>query len=341
MNQPQPTEQAAPQPVENETPTAEAQEEAPVENEEATEAPVEEEGTDPAPVSDEPAPEGEGEEEAVEEQQLDDMIQDEESMKGKRFRVKLKSGQEVVIPWEEVRASYFRHKDYKAKMDQVHSTRKDYEAALEKAEHDFKHLNAIAQKSFEGFDMQINAVVDELEKYNLDDLTNDELAGYNKKKLKLEALVNQRQNAQKQVDDLTRTWDAALEEQRARTLKEENRKLVQALPELADPAKAQKFQNQIQDYLEEMLGDDVNNFEVSDHRYILMLRDAARYRAFKSKTKEPVKVNKPNRVLKSSGARPNVAEEKARKSSHIKKRANQVGGRRNTTALLGDILSNN
>lgn len=270
-------------------------------------------------------------------------LADESELKNKKFKITLSNGQELEVPWKELRSGYFRYKDYHKKTSQVSKLKKEYQAGLEEAQEAVKSIYAVSQGAFDGYDKQIQQAHGKLKELEKSNLTDKEVIEYNRRKAALDRLVEQRQLLEQGVNDLQKDWDAKLELHRERVLKDEGRKLEEAMPELQTPKYADRFRQELYDYAAGYFGEDeLKDFfqRLEDHRYILILRDAVRYRALKKNSREPVKVNKPNKMIRSDRAKISQKDKKMGQKAAAKRQAMQ-GGSRNTSNLLKGIMFNN
>lgn len=110
---------------------------------------------------------------------------------------------------------------------------------------------------------------------------------------------------------------------RDRYIENENRQLFRKVPELADPAKATEFNARMVQTAQHYGYSPDEYASVIDHRAMLVLQDAAKWRELQSKTKT-VKEVVPKPLLKAGGQKKTVSQA-ARIAEAARKKAQQSG----------------
>lgn len=194
-------------------------------------------------------------------------------------------GQSQEVTLDELLSGYQRQADYTRKTQAVSDQRKQLEAQSEQVSGLVKELEA-SQKALAGLLEQSESAID------WDELRETNPSEY----LRQKELQEQRAKAVTQAQS-----DA----QKAKTLKaqEEGRQLFAKIPTWKDDKQRNADKDKINAYLSD-IGFAENEYTHTDHRLILALYDAARYRELQSKSasvvkkvKKAPKVTKPGKKL--------------------------------------------
>lgn len=116
-------------------------------------------------------------------------------------------------------------------------------------------------------------------------------------------------------------------------LAEEGKKLMQAIPEWADESVAQKERNELRTYLKSNYNfsdDEVN--QIADHRHVLLIRDAMKYRALQAKKPEIEKKVKKAPKLVKPGQSKDAREREQNSLKKLKQTVKKSGGKGGSVA---------
>ena len=291
------------------------QQEAPTEEKQQNSPePQNEESETDQPQEQEISEETESEEEEVSEQ---DVSQDEEQIdtqekQDSTYKVKV-AGQEFEVTLDELRNGYSRDADYRRKTEELSYERKQFQSESEKQRQDYSQkLNELNQ-SLSIAQQDLNAEINSADLDKLYDEDPTEAARVERRlKKKQEALNQSMQKAQAEQKQQFETF-----------LQDQQKKLVSKMPEFSDPVKASSLKANMKSTLNNYGFNDQEVAQVYDHRIVMLVNDAMKYRSLQnSKPNLAKKISKPGKVL-SSGVKQGKTEinQKARKEklSRLKK----------------------
>ena len=263
--------------------------------------PQNEESEEDQPQEQEISEETESEEEEVSEQ---DVSQDEEQIDTQEkledspsYTVKV-NGQELDVTLDELRNGYSRDADYRQKTEELSNQRKNFQSESEKQRQDYSQkLNELNQR-LSTAQQNLNAEINSADLDRLYDEDPTEAARVERKlKKKQDALNQSLQQAQ-----------AEQKEQFSSFLQDQQRKLVSKMPEFSDPAKASNLKANMKSTLNNYGFNDQEVAQVYDHRIVMLVNDAMKYRSMQnSKPNIAKKITKPSKPF-SSGVKQGKSE---------------------------------
>ena len=284
----------------------------------------EESSDEEQPQEQEISEETESEEEEVLEQ---DVSQDEEQIDTQEkqdsteealHKVKV-AGQEFEVTLDELRNGYSRDADYRRKTEELSNDRKNFHSQSEKQRQDYsqklKEVNELMSVAQE----QLNT---EISSSDLEALYDEDPA----QAAKIEHRLRRKQ------EKLNSAFQKAQSEQKAQFdgyLQSEKTKLVNNIPDFADPTKASTLKNNMRSHLAKYGFNDSEIAQVYDHRILMLVNDAMKFGNLqKAKPNIAKKISKPSRVFKSGI--------KKDKSDYQSKAAREKFGRLRKTGSLKD-----
>ena len=276
------------------------------------------------PQEQEISEETESEEEEVSEQ---DVSQDEEQIDTQEkqdstedafHKVKV-AGQEFEVTLDELRNGYSRDADYRRKTEELSNERKNFHSQSEKQRQDYsqklKEVNELMSVAQQQLQTEMNST--DLEKLYEEDPTEAARIEHRlrKKQERLNSAFQKAQSEQKQQFD--------------GYLQSEKTKLVNNIPDFADPGKASNLKNNMRSHLAKYGFNDSEIAQVYDHRILMLVNDAMKFGNLqKAKPNIAKKISKPSRVFKSGI--------KKDKSDYQSKAAREKFGRLRKTGSLKD-----
>ena len=276
------------------------------------------------PQEQEISEETESEEEEVSEQ---DVSQDEEQIDTQEkqdsteealHKVKV-AGQEFEVTLDELRNGYSRDADYRRKTEELSNDRKNFYSQSEKQRQDYsqklKEVNELMSVAQQQLQTEMNST--DLEKLYEEDPTEAARIEHRlrKKQERLNSAFQKAQSEQKQQFD--------------GYLQSEKTKLVNNIPDFADPGKASTLKNNMRSHLAKYGFNDSEIAQVYDHRILMLVNDAMKFGNLqKAKPNIAKKISKPSRVFKSGI--------KKDKSDYQSKAAREKFGRLRKTGSLKD-----
>ena len=309
-----------------------------------SEAPKEEIKQDsPEPKKEESSNEDQPEEQEIKEEESqeetsEDVSQDEEqsdvqekpdSTEDQLHKVKV-AGQEFDVTLDELRNGYQRDADYRRKTEELSNDRKNFQSESEKQRLDYSQkLNELNQ-SLSIAQQDLNAEINSADLDKLYDEDPTEAARVERKlKKKQDALNQSLQKAQTEQKQQFETF-----------LQDQQRKLVSKMPEFSDPAKASSLKANMKNTLNNYGFNDQEVAQVYDHRIVMLVNDAMKYRSMQnSKPNLAKKISKPSKVF-SSGVKQGKTElnQKARKEKFSRLR--KSGSVKDASSIFLDMINN-
>ena len=277
-------------------------------------------------------------EEESQEETSEDVSQDEEqsdiqekqdSTEEQLHKVKV-AGQEFDVTLDELRNGYQRDADYRRKTEELSNDRKNFQSESEKQRLDYSQkLNELNQ-SLSVAQQDLNAEINSADLDKLYDEDPTEAARVERKlKKKQDALNQSLQKAQAEQKQQFETF-----------LQDQQRKLVSKMPEFSDPAKASSLKANMKNTLNNYGFNDQEVAQVYDHRIVMLVNDAMKYRSMQnSKPNLAKKISKPSKVF-SSGVKQGKAEinQKARKEKFSRLR--KSGSVKDASSIFLDMINN-
>ena len=277
-------------------------------------------------------------EEESQEETSEDVSQDEEqsdvqekpdSTEEQLHKVKV-AGQEFDVTLDELRNGYQRDADYRRKTEELSNDRKNFQSESEKQRLDYSQkLNELNQ-SLSIAQQDLNAEINSADLDKLYDEDPTEAARVERKlKKKQDALNQSLQKAQVEQKQQFETF-----------LQDQQRKLVSKMPEFSDPAKASSLKANMKNTLNNYGFNDQEVAQVYDHRIVMLVNDAMKYRSMQnSKPNLAKKISKPSKVF-SSGVKQGKAEinQKARKEKFSRLR--KSGSVKDASSIFLDMINN-
>jgi len=297
----------------------------------------------PEPKKEESSNEDQPEEQEIKEEESqeetsEDVSQDEEqsdvqekpdSTEEQLHKVKV-AGQEFDVTLDELRNGYQRDADYRRKTEELSNDRKNFQSESEKQRLDYSQkLNELNQ-SLSIAQQDLNAEINSADLDKLYDEDPTEAARVERKlKKKQDALSQSLQKAQAEQKQQFETF-----------LQDQQRKLVSKMPEFSDPAKASSLKANMKNTLNNYGFNDQEVAQVYDHRIVMLVNDAMKYRSMQnSKPNLAKKISKPSKVF-SSGVKQGKAEinQKARKEKFSRLR--KSGSVKDASSIFLDMINN-
>jgi hypothetical protein len=269
------------------------------------------------------------EEEQSEPDESADDEQSEDATEEPRYRVKV-NGEDIEIPLSEALKGYQRQADYTRKTEELARQRRDVEAQTEQ---ELTQLRAERQY-IESVLQQVSALQPQQEQIDWNHLKETDPIEFGVKW----AEHQQRREYQQQLNaEQQRLAQVRQQEQQAmfaRHLESERTRLLQLVPEWSDAAVAKREKQAIVE-LGKSIGYTEQELEgAADHRAIIVLRDAMKYRELMAK-KPQVKPEQVTRVVKPGSA--NVVRPKD-KLADAQKRLAKSGKTADAVAVFKNLI---
>ena len=189
----------------------------------------------------------------------------------------LVDGKEVTLTTEQIAESYkagLRQDDYTRKTMEAAEVRKQADAEIAKA---YQERTAYVDK-LNTYAIQVQGALQEQQNINWDDLIANDPVEY----LKQQHLFQQRQATLQQISAERQQIEAIQQQEQTKAfnsyLQEQHQALLDKLPSWKDETKAKAERAEIKDFLtkEGYSAEDIS--QVTDHRHVLLIRDAMQFR---------------------------------------------------------------
>ena len=285
------------------------------------------------PQEQEISEETESEEEEVSEQ---DVSQDEEQIDTQEkqedspsYTVKV-NGQELDVTLDELRNGYSRDADYRQKTEELSHQRKQFQSESEKQRQDYSQkLNELNQR-LSAAQVDLNAEINSADLDRLYDEDPTEAARVERKlKKKQDALNQSIQQTQAEQKQQFETF-----------LQDQQRKLVSKMPEFSDPAKASSLKANMKSTLNNYGFNDQEVAQVYDHRIVMLVNDAMKYRSMQnSKPNIAKKITKPSKPF-SSGVKQGKSEANLKLRRDKFSRLKKSGSMKAAQDVFLDMITN-
>ena len=297
-----------------------------------------EEQNSPEPVKEESSTEEQPLEQEIKEEESNDETSEEVSQEqtneiqqehDSTYKVKV-AGQELDVTLEELKNGYSRDADYRRKTEELSYDKKQFMSESEKQRQNYSsklneanQLLSVAQQQLQ---TEINS--SDLERLYEEDPT---------EAARIEHRLRRKQEKLNQAMEKTQS------EQRKQFegfLSDQKKQLASKMPEFSDPAKASQLASSMKTTLNNYGFNDQEISQVYDHRIVMLVNDAMKYRKMQnSKPNLAKKITKPGRVF-SSGVKKDKAEINLTKRKEKLSRLKKTGNIKDATSIFLDMVNN-
>jgi len=304
------------------------------------EAPKEEiQQNSPEPTNEELETDQPQEQEITEEESQDetseDVSQDEEQidtqekLEDSTYKVKV-AGQELDVTLDELRNGYSRDADYRRKTEELSNDRKNFHSQSEKQRQDYSQklteMNQMLSNAQQELNTEMNSA--DLEALYEEDPTEAARIEHRlrKKQEKVNLAIQKTQSEQKiQFDGYLQT---------------EKTKLVNNIPDFADPGKASNLKSNMRSHLAKYGFNDSEIAQVYDHRILMLVNDAMKFGNLqKAKPNLAKKISKPSRMF-SSGIKQDKSDVRSKASRDKFSRLRKTGHIKDAQDVFLDMITN-
>jgi len=267
----------------------------------------------------------EASEEVSQDENSENQIQEQDST----YKVKV-AGQEFDVTLDELRAGYSRDADYRRKTEELSSERKNFQAEAEKQRQDYSQklneLNQVMALAQE----QLNS---EFKNINLEQL-------YEEDPTEAAKIEHKMKKKQEKLLESFQKIKSEQQKQFQQVLEEQQRILVNKIPEFSDSDKANKLKTDMRSYLQSYGFKDQEIGQIYDHRIVMLVNDAMKYRNFqKAKPNLASKMQKPGKML-SSGVKKTKSDENFAKRREKLNRLKKTGSIHDAHNVFLDMITN-
>ncbi len=263
-----------------------------------------------------------------EEEQIDTQ-EKQDSTEEELHKVKV-AGQEFEVTLDELRNGYSRDADYRRKTEELSNDRKNFHSQSEKQRQDYsqklKEVNELMSIAQEQLNTEISSA-------DLEALYDEDPA----QAARIEHRLRKKQ------EKLNSAFQKAQSEQKAQFdgyLQSEKTKLVNNIPDFADPSKASTLKNNMRSHLAKYGFNDSEIAQVYDHRILMLVNDAMKFGNLqKAKPNIAKKISKPSRVFK-SGIKKDKSDYQSKASREKFSRLRKTGKLQDAQSVFLDMINN-
>ena len=266
--------------------------------------------------------------EEVSQQEQIETQEKQDSTEEELYKVKV-AGQEFDVTLDELRNGYSRDADYRRKTEELSYEKKQFMSESEKQRQDYSsklnELNQLMSVAQQQLQTEINS--SDLEKLYEEDPTEAARIEHRlrRKQEKLNsAMAKTQSEQQKQFDSF---------------LQEQQKKLVVKMPEFSNPEKASQLKSSMKTTLNSYGFNDQEVAQVYDHRIVMLVNDAMKYRNMqKAKPNIAKKISKPGKVF-SSGVKQSKADINLKARKEKLSRLKKTGSVKDATSIFLDMIN--
>ena len=272
----------------------------------------------------------------TEEETSEDVSQDEEQIETQEkqedspsYTVKV-NGQELEVTLDELRNGYSRDADYRQKTEELSNQRKNFQSESEKQRLNYSQklnqVNELMSMAQKELNAEKNSV--DLEQMYEDDPT--------------EAMrVEHRLRKKQERLDLAKAKTQSEQKAQFDTFLQEQKELLEKkMPEFTDPAKVSTLKANMKSTLNNYGFNDQEVAQVYDHRIVMLVNDAMKYRNLQnSKPNLAKKISKPGRVF-SSGVKQGKSESNLKLRKEKFSRLKKSGSMKAAQDVFLDMITN-
>ena len=251
-----------------------------------------------------------------------------ETQKDSTYKVKV-AGQELDVTLDELRNGYSRDADYRRKTEDLAFERKQFQSDAEKQRQDLSSKFDEVNQALSYAQQQLNQEISSADLTKL----------YEEDPTEAARIDHRLRRKQEMLNDSIRKTEAARKQEKQKYVMEQHQLLKTKLPELSDPEKAAVLSRDINTNMKAYGFTDTEINSVSDHRIVLLVRDAIKYRNMQSsKPNIARKITKPSKPF-SSGVKKDKADFDSKSRKDKLSRLKKSGNMKDATSIFLDMIN--
>ena len=261
--------------------------------------------------------------------QDEEQIDTQEKLEDSTYKVKV-AGQELEVTLDELRNGYSRDADYRQKTEELSNQRKNFQSESEKQRLNYSQklnqVNELMSMAQKELNAEKNSV--DLEQMYEDDPT---------EAMRVEHRLRKKQE---RLDSVKAKTQAEQKVQFDTFLQEQKQLLEKKMPEFTDPAKVSTLKANMKSTLNNYGFNDQEVAQVYDHRIVMLVNDAMKYRNLQnSKPNLAKKISKPGKVF-SSGVKQGKSESNLKLRREKFSRLKKSGSMKAAQDVFLDMINN-
>jgi hypothetical protein len=261
--------------------------------------------------------------------QDEEQIDTQEKLENSTYKVKV-AGQELDVTLDELRNGYSRDADYRRKTEELSNERKNFHSQSEKQRQDYSQKLSEMNQLLSNAQQELNS---EISSSDLEALYDEDPA----QAAKIEHRLRRKQ------EKLSLALQKTQSEQKVQFdgyLQVEKSKLVNKIPDFADPGKASSLKNNMRSHLSKYGFNDQEIAQVYDHRILMLVNDAMKFGNLqKAKPNIAKKISKPGRTF-SSGIKQDKNDVRSKASREKFSRLKKSGSMKAAQDVFLDMINN-
>ena len=264
-----------------------------------------------------------------------DVSQDEEQIETQEkqdstYKVKV-AGQEFDVTLDGLRNGYSRDADYRRKTEELSHEKKQFMSESEKQRQDYSQKLNEMNQLLSNAQQELNS---EISSSDLEALYDEDPAQAAKIEHRLRRKQEKLASAlQKTQSEQKKQFDGYLQMERT--------KLVNKIPDFADPGKASNLKNNMRSHLAKYGFNDSEIAQVYDHRILMLVNDAMKFGNLqKAKPNIAKKISKPSRTF-SSGIKQDKNDVRSKNYREKLSRLKKSGSMKAAQDVFLDMINNN
>ena len=271
----------------------------------------------------------EASEQVSQDEEQSEVQEKQDSTESDLYKVKV-AGQEYDVTLDELRNGYSRDADYRRKTEELSYEKKQFQSESEEQRQDYStklnELNQLMSVAQEQLNAEINS--QDLEKLYEEDPTEAARVDHRLRK------------KQEKLNDAMKQAQAEQQKQFSSYLDDQKKKLTLKMPEFSDPAKASQMKSNMKMTLNSYGFSDQEIAQVYDHRIVMLVNDAMKYRNMQSsKPNLAKKISKPGKVF-SSGVKQTKADATLKARKERLSRLKKTGSTKDAASVFLDLINN-
>jgi len=260
--------------------------------------------------------------------QEEEQIDTQEKPNSPSYKVKV-NGQELEVTLDELKNGYSRDADYRQKTEILANERKQFQSESEKQRQNYSlklnELNNLVKDAQQQVNQEMSN--EDLERLYEDDPT---------EAMKVERRIRVKKE---KLNNALKITQAEQQKQFDEYLGIQKSKLIEKLPDFADPTKATNLKSSMRTYLNDFGFNDQEIGQVYDHRILLLVNDAMKYRNLqKAKPNIAKKISKPSKPF-SSGVKQDQSSINSKARKEKLSRLKKSGSVNDATSIFLDMIN--
>jgi len=280
------------------------------------------------------------EEESDEEESEEESEEDEVEEESEVYAVKV-DGEELEVSLDELISGYSRHSDYTRKTQEIASERNQMAKMQQHWANEILQTQSERQQYIETLGQVVNNSMSGLEQFanvDWDSLKESDPIAFMTKREELREAQDRVQSMRNEQGMAQQQQFEELQRMKGMAVKEEQQRLLEVVPEMADATKRKEIASSMTSYALEQGFSQEELKELVDHRHFLVLMKAQKYDALQNSDVKSKKLkNKPKVIRAGKGSNKKSDTAKAKRIASMK-RLKESGHLDDSVALFEDFI---